>query len=176
MPAMRTPPRIMFLLLLPALLAGCATQPPQSTAGATFIVIRHAEKVLGDSKDPPLTATGQARAEALVASLSREPLEAAYATAFRRTQQTATPSARSHQLPIITYDAKLPATQFAEQLKQAHTTGTVLVVGHSNTVPDIAAALCVCTVPRMDDTEYDRRMIIHVAPNGAPRLTITRDP
>lgn len=116
------------------------------------------------------------RADALAASLASEPLKAAYATAFRRTQQTAAPAARAHALQVVTYDAKQPALQFATQLKQSHRTGTVLVVGHSNTVPDIAAALCTCDVPSMDDTEYDRRMTIRVAPAGVARLTITRDP
>ncbi len=151
-------------------------QPRRNTAGTTFIVVRHAEKVLDDSKDPPLTPAGLARAEALAASLADAPLQAVYATALRRTQQTATPTARAHQLQIVTYDAKEPATQFAAQLKQRHATGTVLVVGHSNTVPDIAAALCACDAAPMDDTEYDRRMTIHIATNGAARLTIARDP
>jgi len=123
-----------------------------------------------------LTNAGNARAEGLAASLADEPLHAVYATAFQRTQQTAAPTARNHALQIITYDAKQLAAQFVAQIKRTHRTGTVLVVGHSNTVPDIAAALCECDVPPMEDTEYDRRMTIRIAADGAAQLAIARDP
>lgn len=169
-------PRLLLSLLLVALFASCATRPPQATVGVTFILVRHAEKVPDDSRDPTLTAAGHARAKAFAISLASEPLQAIYATAFRRTQQTAAPTAQSHSLPVITYNAKQSAAQFAAQLEQAHQTGSVLVVGHSNTVPDIAAALCKCNVPSMDETEYNRRMTIRIAPDGSSRLTIARDP
>ena len=163
-------------LLLLVLLAGCITQPPQIAAGTTFIVVRHAEKVPDNSSDPRLSATGEARAKALAASLAGEPLQAVYATAFRRTQLTAAPTAQAHALQVITYDAKQSATQLATQLKQAHPTGAVLVVGHSNSAPDIAAALCACDVPRMQETEYGRRMTIRIAADGSAHLMTTRDP
>lgn len=168
--------RLLLSLLFATLLGSCATQSRQPLASVTFIVVRHAEKVLDDSRDPPLTKAGKARAEALAASLDDEPLHAVYATAFQRTQQTAAPTARSHALPVITYDAKQPAAQFVAQIKRTHRTGTVLVVGHSNTVPGIAVALCDCEVPPMEETEYHRRMTIRIAPDGTVRLAITRDP
>jgi len=167
--------RTAISLLLVCLLAACMPHPRQPAADSTFIVVRHAEKATDDPRDPALTETGRARADALAASLAHAPLVAAYATAFRRTQQTAAPSARAHGLAVNSYDARAPAADFAAQLKRTHPAGTVLVVGHSNTVPDIAAALCSCEVPRMDDTEYDRRMTIRIAPNGAANLAITRD-
>ena len=42
----------------------------------------------------------------------------------------------------------------------------MLVVGHSNTVPDIAAALCGCEVAPMDDAEFDRRITIAIDADG----------
>ena len=51
---------------------------------------------------------------------------------------------------------------------------SVLVVGHSNTVPGIAAALCQCTVSPMEDTEYDRWIRIQVDANGNATLQETR--
>ncbi len=168
--------RLLLSLLLAELLTSCATSSEQATVGATFILVRHAEKVPDNSRDPPLTAAGHTRSGALAASLGDDPLRAVYATAFRRTQQTAAPTAQIHALKVMTYDAKQSASQFAAQLKQAHPTGTVLVVGHSNTVPDIAAALCGCDVPRMEETEYGRRMTIRMAPDGEVRLTIAHDP
>ena len=75
---------------------------------------------------------------------------------------------------MVTYDARLPAADFAAQLRRDHVAGTVLVVGHSNTVPGIAAALCQCTVPPMEDTEYDRWTSIQVDGNGKATLRAER--
>ena len=159
-------------LLLAASLAGCAGMSP-TPAGATFIVVRHAEKT-DDGKDPPLSEAGLARAQTLAGALRDVPLRGAYATAYQRTQQTAAPAAGLHALPVVTYDARLPAADFAAQLRRDHVAGTVLVVGHSNTVPGIAAALCQCTVPPMEDTEYDRWTSIQVDGNGKATLRAER--
>jgi broad specificity phosphatase PhoE len=156
-------------LLLASMLGACATRAQQPT-GVTFVVVRHAEKADDGSKDPPLTDAGLARAQALGTALRDAPLHAVYATAYRRTQQTAAPSARMRALPVVTYDAKRAASDFVAQLRRDHTSGTVLVVGHSNTAPDIAAALCQCAVPAMGDNEYDRWISIHVDGNGGATL------
>jgi broad specificity phosphatase PhoE len=160
-------------LLLATLLAACASQPPHDDA-ITFVLVRHAEKADDGSKDPPLTSAGEARAQTLAAGLGEAPLRAVYATAYKRTQATAAPSAGAHSLPVATYDAKLPARDFAAQLRREYRNGTVLVVGHSNTVPDIAAALCQCSVLPIDDAEYDRRITIHVDAQGRAAMQVDR--
>lgn len=168
---LRYPKRLVAIasLLLTLTLGACATRAQQPT-GVIFVVVRHAEKADDGSKDPPLTEAGLARAQALGNALRDAPLRAIYATAYRRTQQTAAPSARMRALPVVTYDAKLAASDFVAQLLRDHTSGTVLVVGHSNTAPGIAAALCQCTVPAMADNEYDRWISIHVDGNGGATL------
>jgi phosphohistidine phosphatase SixA len=162
------------LLAALLLMAGCAST--QQPSGATFVVVRHAEKGNDDLQDPALSVAGQARAEALAVQLRDAPLTAIYATSFRRAQQTAAPVARTHHIDVQTYDGKLPAPEFASQLRRAHASGIVLVVGHSNTVPDIAAALCGCAVEPMEETEYDRRMTVRVLADGTARLTVDRGP
>lgn len=157
---------------LAAVLAGCATAPTAGP-GVTFVVVRHAEKG-SDGSDPGLTAAGEARANALAARLDGQPVRAAYATAYRRTQLTATPTARGHGLTVSTYDAKLPPHAFAAQLRGAHPQGQVLVVGHSNTAPQIAAALCGCTVAPMGDGEFDRLMTVRIDPTGHAELGLER--
>ena len=170
MKMLRYPKRFVAIALLLALVTGgCATRTQQPT-GVTFVVVRHAEKADDGSKEPPLTEAGLARAQALGNALRDAPLRAVYATAYRRTQQTAAPSARMRALPVVTYDAKLAASDFVAQLRRDHAAGTVLVVGHSNTAPGIAAALCQCTVPAMDDDEYDRWISIHVDGKGSATL------
>ena len=161
---------LVFVLVLSA----CAHTAPQAVAGASFVVVRHAEKSVDDPRDPSLTDAGRTRANALAASLADAPLTAVCATTYRRTQQTATPSASARALAVTTYDAKQPAAEFAAQLKRSHASGTVLVVGHSNTVPEIAAALCGCAVEPMSDAEYDRRLRIDIGPDGVAKLSVSR--
>jgi len=166
--------RVSMVLLL-ASLAACTTTPSRdASAPLTFIVVRHAEKATDDPENPSLSASGQARATALAERLRDAPLVAAYATEFRRTQQTAQPAAMAHALPVQAYYARGPASEIATQWKQAHRTGTVLVVGHSNTVPDLVAALCSCSAAPMDDTEYDRFSIIRIDAAGNATLEVQR--
>ncbi len=149
-------PARLFYVALSVLVAvaACASPRSGSTSGPTFIVVRHAEKGSEDPRDPSLSAAGRLRADALVENLGGQPLAAAYASAFKRTQQTAQPSARASGIEVTTYDAAQPAAEFASQLRAKHAHGTVLVVGHSNTVPDIVAALCACAVAPLADDDY----------------------
>lgn len=165
--------RIASLLLLVAL-AGCRSVPDPAD-GATFIVVRHAEKAIDDPRDPTLTSAGVARAERLARRLHRAPLVAVYATPLRRAQATAAPTARDHRLPVTTYDAT-SAAEFARGLRARHAAGTVLVVGHSNTVPAIAQALCDCAIAPIADSEYGRRISLHVRPDGRVAVDDRREP
>ncbi len=172
----RIPDAMRFLvpLLLCSVLNACATHAPVAEPGTTFVLVRHAEKSTDDPKDPALTAAGHARAQRLADTLANAPLTAVYATAYRRTQQTAAPTAQAHDVPVTTYDAKQPAAEFAASLRERHHDGSVLVVGHSNTVPGIAAALCDCTVTEMPETEYDRLITIRIAADGKAVLEQSR--
>lgn len=160
-------------LVLPALLlvaasSGCAVKvaTPHSQPGTTFILVRHAEKVADGSRDPALTPGGRARSLALARDLRDEPLRAVLATPYRRTQQTGAPTAALHGLEVTTYDANEPASALGKRLSSQHRHGTVLIVGHSNTVAGIASALCGCEVSPLRDDEYDRRIRIRVAADG----------
>ena len=143
--------------------SACRTYPDQPQI-ITFVLVRHAEVAPDGTKDPPLSEAGIARTHALAASLPQY-TSAAYATSYRRTQQTAQAAADSNhawKVPVTTYDANLPAEEFARQLRMKHLKGTVVVVGHSNTIPAIASALCRCTVAPMREDEFDRRISISI--------------
>lgn len=161
------------LQIVALLLAGCASMP--ASQGVSFVVVRHADKAADDPRDPTLTEAGTARARALAERLRGERVVAVYATAYRRTQLTASPTARAAGIDVTPYDANLPAAAFAARLRAAHRDGTVLVVGHSNTAPAIAAALCGCAVPAMADGEYGTVHRIDVDRGGRPRLRTIRD-
>jgi broad specificity phosphatase PhoE len=168
------PIRLAACLLLLAL-AACSSTPMAKDidAAATFVIVRHAEKSTDDARDPSLSETGKARAQSLARLLADAPLSVAYATGFRRTQQTAQPAADAHGIGITIYDAQIPATALASQLRAAHAHGTVLVVGHSNTVPDIVAALSGQPVDAISDDQYDLVYRVGTGPDGKP--TLTRD-
>ncbi len=158
-------------------LAACTTAASRDaadSAAVTFIVVRHAEKGGDDPRDPSLSAAGRARAQALAKMLADAPLRAAYATAYRRTQQTARAAAAARGIAVTVYDARQPASAFASQLRAAHAAGTVLVVGHSNTVPEIVAALSAQTVEPMAETEFDRLYRVRIVAGGTATLERSR--
>jgi len=156
-----------------ALLSACSSQPAASDT-ATYILVRHAEKATAPAKDPPLTDAGRQRAQRLVASLKATRLDAVYSSPYQRTRQTAAPVAGAQELPVIDY-APDDATAFAARLRADHPRGTVLVVGHSNTLPPLARALCDCNVVDMDERIYGIRYTIRFDANGHAVLTETRD-
>ena len=157
-----------------------AITPNAQASPVIFIVLRHAEKADpgNDSSGnndhgqngPGLSDAGQARAARIADALREAPLGAVYTTDYRRTRQTATPAAATHGLDVTVYDARLPAAEFAARLRARPPAGTVLVVGHSNTAPAIAAALCTCPVEPTGEEVYDRWLEIRTATDGSIRL------
>lgn len=134
-------------LPLLALLLACNTNSRNENAGAeeddpaartVIYLTRHAEK--GSGPDPDLLPEGTAHAEALAAKLRTERIRAVYSTDTKRTQQTAAPTAAAAGVSVTSYDAGDP-TAFARQLRENHRGQSVLVVGHSNTIPDLVNAL-----------------------------------
>ncbi len=164
---------IALCLLLVA--AACSTAPDSHAAATTFVVVRHAEKASDDPRDPSLTERGRQRATALAASLAKEPVVAVYATDYRRTRQTAQPLASAHGLEVTRYDAKQATGDFVTTLRRRNGIGTVIIVGHSNTVPDIVSALCRCTAAKIDESDYGNRYTVHVDASGQATLSHQHD-
>ena len=163
-----------------AALTVLALASPVAFAGdaeGTFLLVRHAEKV-DDSRDPPLNGAGQARARALANVLRQAGLDAAYATQYRRTRLTALPAAEAAGLEVVedpvSGDLDLWASSFAQRLAAEHGGDTVLVVGHSNTIPLLAAALCDCEVAPLTDSDYDRLFIVRAGGGRVPSLITAR--
>jgi len=163
---------VSFRLLIAACvlaLAGCATLSTPS-ASVDYIVVRHAEKVMDGTRDPELSNAGLARAESLATLLRSRDVVAAYATDYRRTRDTAAPTAAAHDVSITSYDAEAPAEAVAARLRRSHASGTVLVVGHSNTVPGIVSALCGCEVAPIDESDYGNLFEIRINGDAPPAL------
>lgn len=168
--------RIALLVLLSLFaVTGCRSVPDPSE-GATFILVRHAEKAADDPRDPSLAPEGIRRAERLAWSMQRRPVVAVYATPYRRTQATAAPLARDHGLSTTTYDPAEPAAALAARLRAAHAAGTVVVVGHSNTIPALGSALCGCSIGPIAESEYGRRITLRALPDGRVTVDDRREP
>ena len=93
---------IVFFLLLLVCSLPCFAQ-------RVIVVVRHAERSDagsgGMAADPELSAAGQARAKALAAMLKDEKLTAIDPTEYKRTQQTAAPTASAQGLTTTTIEA-----------------------------------------------------------------------
>lgn len=122
-------------IALALVLGGCAVVQPQ--ARADIYVMRHLNTPAG-ATDPDLTAEGERNALLLVSWFKRARPAVLYVSSAKRAQQTAAPLARALRItPIIYNPADTPALVAAISAE----TRTVLVVGHSNTVPDIIELL-----------------------------------
>ena len=130
-------------------LTGCATAQ-SSRAAPAYYVMRHLEKAEGP--DPALSATGSANAQRLAAWFKgRVKPQAIYVSTTRRARETAAPLAARLGLTPKEYN---PADTAALVARVRAEPGSVLVVGHSNTVPDIVAALGGNRPAPIADTEY----------------------
>jgi 2,3-bisphosphoglycerate-dependent phosphoglycerate mutase len=106
----------------------------QNNLITTFILIRHAEKDLTQStSDPDLSAEGKARATKLVTMLKQTPVDAIYSTEYKRTRNTVEPLAAARSLLVMSYSPMIK--EDIDIMLTKHKGGTVVVCGHSNTVP-----------------------------------------
>ena len=160
----------------------CAAPRPASVApvaGTTIILVRHAEKSTDDPRDPSLSAAGQERAKDLMGVLRNAGVTDIYTTQYKRTRQTAEPYAQQFGIsiverPITAANSATYARDLAQEILTRSAGKAVLVVGHSNTVPDIVKALSGDTVAPIADPEYDHIFIVVVPASGSPRLIQTR--
>jgi len=163
-----------FKLLAPMVVAVLAFAAPRAGTGDTVVlVVRHAEKA-GPSGDVPLSAAGEARAQALVAIGKEAGVSAILTTQFQRTRQTAAPLAAALGITPEVLDVKGPVPEHVQGIAAAIRTRfagrTVLVVGHSNTVPAIVGALGGPKLPDLCDDLYDDLFTVVVSADGSARL------
>jgi 2,3-bisphosphoglycerate-dependent phosphoglycerate mutase len=134
----------------------------------TIILVRHAEKELDGSKNPTLTNQGVVRAIELAYILREEPVAAVFSTDYERTLKTAEPTAEFHELPIQKY---LPQNQdlFLENVLRKYRGKTVLIVGHSNTVPIMLNILTGENYWKIKDYMYNDLFVVNTIRKGEGR-------
>ena len=150
---------LVLILSIPLLLI---TNP---NAAPIVFIVRHAEKASTDSKDPDLSVQGQKRADALAHILKDSQITSVFVTEFKRTQETAAPTAKTaHVSPTV-----IPANDIrvlVEKLRALN--GNALVVGHGNTIPDLLKALGITTPVSIPEDDYTE--IFAVLLGDAPQL------
>jgi broad specificity phosphatase PhoE len=159
------------LVLLSAAPASLGAPP------TVVLLVRHAEKDSGTG-DVPLSAAGRARAEALATLGRAAGVQAVVITPYARTRQTASPLTRALNLTpdIVRVEGVVAehARAVADQIRRQHAGRTVLVVGHSNTIPPIVAALGGTRYADLCDTEYDALFIVVLGDEGPVRTVRSR--
>lgn len=142
-----------FLLAAPSLI--------QAQEGEVVIyLVRHAERAEDGTNDPPISEAGWERARLVASLLADGGLTQIHSTDYKRTRQTGTPTAEATGLEIESYDPRdLPS--FAAELMR--TPGRHLVLGHSNTTPDLVEALGGDSHGPIDEFEYDRLYVVVIS-------------
>jgi broad specificity phosphatase PhoE len=136
----------------------CLLMPVWLVAGDPTLVylVRHAEKV-DESRDADLSPAGMARAVALSRFFEKIEFDLLVASQYQRTQKTLGPLAAAKDMTVETIPAGEPRI-LIERIR-ALEGGTILVAGHSNTVPDLIKALGGGTTA-IDDSDYDNLYLV----------------
>jgi phosphohistidine phosphatase SixA len=164
---MRLSGLLVFALLA---LASCAAGQPN------IYVMRHLQKAEG--ADPPLSELGRSNARLLPDLVRRHPPRAIYVSTTRRARETAAPLAEALGITPQEYDPRDTPALLARLNAERR---TVLVVGHSNTVPDIVEGVGGRRPDPIDEATYGwiyyiyghdrRRILIRVDINCMPMDT-----
>lgn len=125
----------------------------------TYYITRHAEKLNTITSDPALSAEGEKQALNLKEYLKGKGIKTIYSTNFIRTKSTAQPTSLLFGVPVKIYNPA-QSKELVESLKKI-TAGNVLIVGHSNTVDDIANGLTgINNMTDLADDEYSNLFIV----------------
>ena len=119
---------ILSLLFFLALSIGQAQTSP-----SVIFIVRHCEKAMESTDNPNLAEEGKKRATHLAEILKNTGIEVVYSTNYKRTMQTVEPLANAMKISPEIYEPRDP--NFVEQLRKSGK--KILVVGHSNTVPEL---------------------------------------
>jgi phosphohistidine phosphatase SixA len=134
----------------------------------TVILIRHAERDNSTATDPHLNAEGIARAQSLVHVMNKAEIKAIYTSNFIRTKETAN---------LLATHLGISPVQIAEtaalktHILENHSGKTVLVIGHSNTVPELIGLLGGAGVFTIGDNEFDNLFVLTNFSLGITRTT-----
>lgn len=142
--------------------------PPPPPGVKTIIIVRHAEADgAKHGGDPVLSADGRARSLELARTLADTQLRSVYTTHYRRGRQTAEPLPRhAGEKPSVIDDV----AGTVRALQAEPWGATALVIGHSNTIPDLLRGLTGQALPENEPIVFDRMWIVTLARDGTTSL------
>ncbi len=141
----------LLIIIVLNLLLTCSSLSAEEARN--IYLVRHAEKRLDGTRDPSLTKAGRLRANNISQQLSNSNIIAVYSTNYKRTKQTALPLAKLLEISLSLYDPR-QLGKFAKKILSGN--GNVLIVGHSNTTPELIKLLGGDSYGPIADTVYDR--------------------
>ena len=145
---------------------------PASAQGVIFVV-RHAEKGTAPPGDPALSTAGKQRAEALRDMLKEAGVKAIITSPATRAKETAKPLATALGLtPEV--DPMADAKALVARIRALAGGGNVLVVGHSDSVPELLKALGHSPAVSIDEAEFDNLFVVTPGEVTRPRVTRLR--
>lgn len=159
-------------LLFAALTLAARTAAAQSDR--VVILVRHAEQTDESQRDPPLSARGSERAQALAQVLAGTEVRSVIVTNLQRTRLTAAPVAELRGITPVVVNVVGGLAQHvsavAHAVRAQPAGGTILVVGHSNTIPAIVHALGGPALPDLCRGEFSHLYVVQLAADGTGRL------
>ena len=183
-----------FIFLL-ASLSACAGRSAEAAGSqqhqedsdvkvTTVFLVRHAEKADVPGQNPPLSEAGRQRAEALGRLLQSAGVRGIYTSQFLRTRQTAEPLAkRLGLMPIsvsLSVKSSNPREVSDESLREltrrvgAHAGEAVLIVGHSNSIPEVIRMLGGDAVTKIDESRFDDLFVVTIYARGRAKVAHLR--
>ncbi len=161
---------VIWLLSFATLAFGSLPTAIAAQSDATVVyLVRHAERAEDGTSDPPISQAGQQRSE-LIATLLRDAgITHIHTTDLKRTRSTGAPTSESTGLAMAIYDAQ-DLGGFADRLRE--TPGRHLVLGHSNTNPQLAEALGGDPSTPIEEMEYDRLYVLTLTSTGTSTVLL----
>ena len=137
-----------------------------SQGNTTLILTRHAEKVESNDRNPVLSEEGILRSQKLATALSKVPITAIYSSDYIRTRETVQPTAQTKNIEIKLYDPRDKV--FIEKLIREEKGGTILISGHSNTIPAMINQLAQTNYPNFSEKDYDNLVFVIIKLENEP--------
>lgn len=146
----------------------------QRSSLTTIFLVRHAEKDTMKS-DPPLTAKGRERSVTLARLVRNAGISTVYTTQYIRTQQTVKPLCDSLDIRYTVMETKRDSLErdartLIDDILTHHRGASVLIAGHSNTIPLIIKTFGITEAITINDDEYDNLFIVTIAHTGEGSL------
>lgn len=154
--------------------------PQEEFKPVTVYLVRHAERADEPRQDPPLTEKGTARAQELARVLATANIKAIFTSQFARTKLTAELLSKQANVPVTSISLSVNPSNprmiseqsTAEVANKILERGgeSVLVIGHSNSIPDLIKKLGGDISPPIDEKKFDDLFVVTVYAKGKAKV------